>query len=264
VSEAIFERRGEHFYATDLARGPWDPNAQHGGAPAALLGGELERLEPNPDLRIVRITYELLRPVPLGELQVDAQIVRPGKRVQLLEATLRSPEGTELVRARAVRVARAPLGAGTAAEETPARPETVATATPLWDPRSLPGGAVELRYVEGEPGQLGPRTAWFRLRVPVIAGEDPTPLQRLLVAADFPNGISNVLDWRDWIFINPDLTVYIEREPRSEWVALRAHTRIIEGETGLAQATLFDGEGRIGRSLQSLYVARAATSGEKP
>ncbi|HEX3617112.1 MAG TPA: thioesterase family protein [Solirubrobacteraceae bacterium] len=257
MTEAIFERRGDGFHATDLARGPWDPDAQHGGAPAALLGGELERLAPHPNLRIVRITYELLRPVPLGELYVQTAITRPGKRVQLLEATLHTADGTELVRARAVRVARAPLGAGTPAEATPAGPQTVATAAPLWNPRSLPGGAVELRYVEGDPTGLGPRTAWFRLKVAVIAGERPTPLQRLLVAADFPNGISNELDWNEWIFINPDLTVYVEREPRSEWVALRARTRVTEGESALAEATLFDTEGRIGRSLQSLYVARA-------
>jgi hypothetical protein len=257
VTEAIFERRGDHIWATDLARGPWDPNAQHGGAPAALIGGELEKLDPSPDLKLVRITYELLRPVPLGELHVQTEITRPGKRVQLLEATLSDPSGTALVKARAVRVARAPLGAGTPVEATPAGPETVATTVTPWNPRSLPGGAVELRYVEGAPERLGPRTAWFRLKVPVIAGEEPTPLQRLLVAADFPNGISNELDWHEWLFINPDLTVYIEREPRSEWVALQAHTRIIEGEAALAQATLFDTEGRVGRSLQSLYVAPA-------
>jgi hypothetical protein len=112
VNEAIFERRADHFWATDLARGPWDPNAQHGGAPAALIGGELEKLDPNPDLRLVRITYELLKPVPLGALHLSTETVRPGKRVQLLEAMLSTPDGTELVRARAVRVARAPLGAG--------------------------------------------------------------------------------------------------------------------------------------------------------
>ncbi|MDE3131813.1 MAG: thioesterase family protein, partial [Acidobacteriota bacterium] len=86
MTEAIFERHGDHFFATGLARGPWDPRAQHGGAPAALLGGELEKLEPNPDLALVRITYELLRPVPLGELRVHTEVARPGKRVQLLEA----------------------------------------------------------------------------------------------------------------------------------------------------------------------------------
>lgn len=261
VTDAIFERRGDHFAATDLARGPWDPNAQHGGAPAALLGGELEQLEPQPHLRIVRITYELLRPVPLGELYVQSEITRPGKRVQLLEASLNSPDGTALVKARALRVARAPLGAGTPAQETPAGPETLATATATpWEPDSLPGGAVELRYAEGRPDQLGPRTVWFRLKVPVVAGERPTPLQRLLVAADFPNGIANELDWQEWVFINPDLTVYVERDPIGEWVALQARTRITANETALAQAALFDTHGRVGQALQSLYVARATSA----
>lgn len=257
MADAIFERHGDHFIATGLARGPWDPNAQHGGAPAALLGGELERHEPNPDLRIVRITYELLRPVPLGELYVQTELARPGRRVQLLEATLSAPDGTPLVKARALRVARAPVSAGTATEPAPQPPETAPPAPAPWGDEALPGGAVELRFTSGGLNEVGPATAWFRLRVPVIAGEEPTPLQRLLVAADFPNGISSELDWNDWLFINPDLTVYIERDPVGEWVALQAQTRIIEGETALAQATIFDTTGRIGRSLQSLYVAPA-------
>lgn len=258
MTHAIFERRGDAFFATELARGPWDPNAQHGGAPAALLAGELEKLDPQPRMRLVRITYELLRPVPLGEVRVSTAIVRPGKRVQLLEATLCDPGGTELVRARGVRIARAPVSAGAATDQLPPLPGAAAPApAPPWGVESLPGGAVEVRYATGSVTDIGPCTAWFRLRVPVIAGEQPTPLQRLMVAADFPNGISSELSWQEWLFINPDLTVYIEREPRSEWIALDAHTRIIEGESALAQAVLFDTRGRVGRSLQSLYVARA-------
>jgi Thioesterase-like superfamily len=260
VPDAIFERRGSAFWATALARGPWDPNAQHGGAPAALLAGELEKLDPQPHMRIVRVTFELLRPVPLGELHVSTAIVRPGKRVQLLEAALNANDGTELVRARAVRVARAPLGAGTPVEETPADPESIAPAPGPWGAEAFPGGAVEIRFASGALNEPGPAAAWFRLTVPVIAGEQPTPLQRMMAAADFPNGISSELSWKDWLFINPDLTVYIEREPRSEWVGLQAQTRIIEGESALAQAVIFDTEGRIGRSLQSLYIARAANA----
>ncbi len=258
MQAAIFERHDGHYVATELARGPWNPDAQHGGAPAALLAGELERLAPDPALRIARITYELLRPVPLGELHVRTEMSRPGRRVQLLEATLQAPDGTVLVRARAVRVARAPVTAGSAPEPAPTPPHGLPAATaPRWGRATLPGGAVEIRYADGDPSQTGPHTAWFRLKVPVVAGEVPTPLQRLMVAADFPNGISNVLPWGEWIYINPDLTVYIEREPRSEWVALQAHTRMTEGDGALAQAALFDTEGRIGRSLQSLYVAPA-------
>ncbi len=184
-------------------------------------------------MRIVRITFELLRPVPLGELHVNTAIVRPGKRVQLLEATLTAPDGTELVSARAVRVARAPLGAGTLVEETAGRlrraslPRRVPGA-----PRHSPAERSRSASPSGRLNEPGPATAWFRLTVPVIAGEQPTPLQRMMAAADFPNGISSELSWDDWLFINPDLTVYIEREPRSEWVGLQAHTRIIEGETG--------------------------------
>ena len=175
--------------------------------------------------------------------------------MQLLEATLSDPGGTALVKARAVRVARAPLGAGTLSRRL--RPVRTAPTWPRPGPRSLPGGAVELRYVEGAPAQLGPRTAWFRLKVPVIAGEQPTPLQRLLVAADFPNGISNELDWNEWIFINPDLTVYVEREPRSEWSRCGRTRASSRAKRHSRRATLFDTEGRIGRSLQSLYIAPA-------
>ena len=87
-------------------------------------------------------------------------------------------------------------------------------------------------------------------------GEQPSPLQRLVSAADFPNGISSELDWDQYVFINPDLTVYVEREPRGEWIGLDGHTRIGEHGVGVAEAVLYDAEGRVGRSLQSLYVAK--------
>ncbi len=255
MTSAIFERREDAYWATNFAAGPWDTNSQHGGAPAALLAGELERLDPQPHLRIARITFELLRPVPLGLVRVSHEVVRPGRRVQLLEATLCDSGGTECVRARAVRVTRAPVSAGTAPEPPPAPPDAFPPSAPTWGPDILPGGAVEVRFAQGDMSAQGPATAWFRLRMPVVAGEQPTPLQRMMVAADFPNGISSELSWDDWVFINPDLTVYIEREPQSEWIALQAHTRILEHETALAQAVLFDTQGRLGRSLQSLYVA---------
>ena len=109
---------------------------------------------------------------------------------------------------------------------------------------------------EGRFTQQGPAFAWFRLRVPIVAGEEPSALQRLVAAADFPNGISSELSWDDYLFINPDLTVYVEREPRGEWIGVDAETRIVENGVGLAHAVLYDAEGRVGRSLQSLYVAQ--------
>src|SRR5580704_17376150 len=121
--EAVFVRNGERFTATDLGRGPWNPNALHGGAPAALLMHAFETCEPNPDLRIARVTYELVRPVPVGALSVAVRVTRPGRRVMLLEATIEDEGGTEVVRARALRIRPSEVGAAAAQPPPFPRPE---------------------------------------------------------------------------------------------------------------------------------------------
>jgi hypothetical protein len=258
--DAVYEDRGETVHAGELARGPWSPDAQHGGPPAALLMRAFERLDDGgADLQLARVTYELMRPVPLGELRLRAEVVRPGRRVQLLEGSIFTPDGTEVVRARALRVARAPVSAGEPGAAVPAGPHGIPRASVTrFGVDSYPGGALEIRMSRGDFTEVGPAAAWFRLRVPLVAGEQPTPLQRLAAAADFPNGIASELPWSDWIFINPDLTLYIERAPVGEWICLDAQMRVVEGGIGLSQAVLFDTRGRVGRSLQSLYVARTA------
>ncbi len=255
--EAVFMTDGAagDFTATALARGPWDLNAQHGGAPAALLMRALEELPAGEGLSIARVTYELLRPVPLGPVHVRAEVVRPGRRVQLLEATLASADGIELVRARALQVisAQAPSSA-----ELPPPPgpeagranDLQAPHRPMFAPDTM-----EIRFVAGEFVARGPATAWFRMRVPLVAGEEPSPLQRLAAAGDFGNGISSPLNWDRYLFINPDLTLYLERSPRGEWIALESRTRIAAGGIGLSESVLYDLEGRVGRAQQALLVA---------
>ena len=108
----------------------------------------------------------------------------------------------------------------------------------------------------GHLDRPGPATAWFRLRVPVVAGEVPTPAQRAMAVADFGNGISSELEFGSHLFINPDLTVYLHRDPVGEWVCLDARTRFGPPGTGMAESALWDGRGRIGRAIQSLYVER--------
>lgn len=255
AAEAVFVGSGEQFVATELARGPWDPRAQHGGAPAALLMRAFEQQDGDPGLMLARVTYELLRPVPLGELAVTCSELRPGRRVQLLEGSIVAPDGTEVVGARALKVAGAGTDAGSA-DPVPPGPEGIESDTmDRWERTTFPGDAMELRFVSGKFGEPGPATVWFRLRVPLVAGEEPSGLQRLAAAADFPNGIASELSWTDYLFINPDLTVYIERIPVGEWICLKARMRVLKGGVGFSEAVLYDREGRIGRSLQSLYVA---------
>lgn len=253
--QAVFVPHDGGFVATELARGPWDPDAEHGGAPAALLMRTFERLPAAEGLRIARVTYELMRPVPLGALEVNASVARAGRRVQLLEGSIVTPDGTEVVRARALQVAAAGIDAGSA-EPVPPGPEHGAPND--FDNRGVtmfPSDAMELRFVQNRFYGLGPATAWFRLRVPLIPGEQPSGLQRLAAAADFPNGIASEISWGQYVFINPDLTLYVEREPVGEWICLDARMRVQSGGVGFSEAVLYDQQGRVGRSLQSLYVA---------
>ena len=210
-------------------------------------------------MQIGRVTIEILGPVPLEPLRVSAKVVRPGRSVELLEASLSGPDG-DLMRARAWR-----LEAGAAAE---------ADGTPPAGPASgehrafFPTGqevgyhtAMEYRFVHGAFLEPGPATVWMRARVPLVAGEEPTPLQRVMVAADSGNGVSAALDWREHLFINTDLSVHLLRLPESEWVCLDAQTVI--GPLGMADTALFDERGRIGRAVQTLLVRPRSSTESK-
>ena len=254
---SVFERSDGRFVATKLARGPWDPNALHGGAPAALLMREFERVPAPEGLSLARVTYELLRPIPVGPVEIRAEVARPGRRVQLLEGSI-SAGGTEVVRARALRVQAADAGDGAHADRPPppgpagGRPaelELIVPHRPMFAP-----DAIEIRFVAGRWGG-GPSTAWFRLRAPIVEGETPSELQRLAAAGDFGNGISATLSWDDYMYVNPDLTLYIEREPTGEWICLESETRIARDGIGMSESILYDERGRVGRATQALLVA---------
>lgn len=116
--------------------------------------------------------------------------------------------------------------------------------------------AMEIRFVAGTFSAAGPSTGWFRLRVPLVEGEPTSSLQALAAAADFGNGISAIVPWDDHLFINPDLTIYVEREPVGQWICLQAQTRITPGGVGIAESQLFDERGQLGRATQALLVAR--------
>jgi Thioesterase-like superfamily len=261
VSDALYDPLGDGRYQpSDLTRGPWDRDAQHGGAPAALLAGLVEATGPGEEMRVARLTYELVRPVPLTELRAETEVVRPGRRVQLVEARLHAGDAL-VVRALAVRVRRAPgaapaVDAGEADAPPPGpengRPSPLRHADPSL--RTFAADGMEIRFLEGAYERPGPATAWFALRAPVLPGQTPSGAQRAAAAADFGNGVSSALDWHRYLFINPDLTVYLEREPAGEWIALDARTRIDPDGSGVAESALYDERGRVGRGLQGLLV----------
>jgi hypothetical protein len=259
MDESFYARSGEgSFVASELTRGPWDPGAQHAGPLAALLGREIERLEGSDGFQVGRVVFEILRPVPIGPVQLESRLLRPGKKVQLVEASL-SGGGEELMRATAWLLRMHPLELPEEAvpDEDPQQGPELG-----WTPEFFPTGqdvgyhtAMEWKAVAGAFLEPGPATVWMRMRHPLVAGEEPTPLQRALIAADVGNGISAVLDYRRYLFVNVDLTVHFERMPEGEWVCVDAITRPHANGIGTAESELSDTTGRIGRAAQSLFIA---------
>jgi hypothetical protein len=255
LPDAVFHRDGDRFVPTELARGPWDPNAQHGGPSAALLARLLEQHDAGPAAHVARMTIELLRPVPMQPIELRARTLRPGKKVQLVEGSVLA-DGTEVVRATALRIRLADIEFADPPDDrlTPG-PGPQRGRFENLGPLNF-GFAMEMSMARGEIGVPGPAAVWFRLAVPVVAGEATTPLMRAAAAADFGNGISGAATWEEHIFINPDLTIYLHRLPAGEWIGLDARTWPTHEGVGIADTALYDEDGRIGRSVQALLLDR--------
>jgi hypothetical protein len=255
--DAFYYPDGERFVSGELTRGPWDPGAQHGGPPAALMARAAEHALSRPDLQLARFTVELLRPVPIAPLVVETTIVRTGRAVGWIDVGL-SAAGVEVARGRALSIRTSDL---------PLPPPQLPLAPPgphqggerAFFPTGQDAGyhtAMEYRFLDGGFVEAGPARVWMRMRVPLVAGEAPTPWQRVLCAADSGNGVSGVLDYHRFTFVNPDLTVHLHRQPLGEWVLLDARTVIEPSGVGLATSTISDEHGPLGHGLQSLYVAQ--------
>lgn len=256
MASSFYIAEGDAFRSTDLTRGPWSPDLQHAGPPAALMAREVERALP-AGFAVARMTVELHKPVPVTTLSVRTQVLRAGKKVQWFTAELSSVEGGVLARATALAIRNADI-------PLPAHGD------PVDDPLPSPDDskpfefdffasevgyhtAMELRLARGKFG-TGKVAAWMRMRSPLVAGEAPSPLQRVMTAADSGNGVSMSLDPRKHTFVNPDLTVYLHRPPGGEWVCLDARTIPQQRGIGLADTRLLDEQGPIGRSVQSLVI----------
>ncbi len=254
---SFYVREGDLYRATELTRGPWSPHHQHGGPPAALLAGLLEKHAAGEDARIARFTMVFHKPIGIDRFRVALETVREGKKVRLARAyLLAAKDGKEVATAEALFVRRDTSIVAASPIEPPRAPDAC---PPYQFPFfAEPVGyhtAMEGRLIEGVFGQ-GKMAIWMRMRASVLPGETPSPAQRVVVAADSGNGISVALDLAQYTFVNPDLTVVLGRELEGEWVALDARTTIGPDGIGIADTLLADERGSIGRGVQSLIVER--------
>ncbi|MEU4744409.1 thioesterase family protein [Actinosynnema sp. NPDC023658] len=253
--DAFYERLDEdRFASTGHTTGPWGQESQHLGPPSALLVRALERCAPRPGTVLSRVAFEVLGPVPVAELTVTASVLRPGRSVELLTAEL-AHGGRPVLRAGAWRTVAGDTAA--VASDAGGPPAPPSECEPMTIPDHWQGGylaAMEWRSVDGGIFAPGDAVVWARAQVRVVAGEEPSAVQRLFTVADSASGVSSRVDIRTWYAINTDLTVHLHREPVGEWFALDAATVIGASGVGVASSVLHDERGPVGRSAQSLFV----------
>ena len=274
VESAFYETVGQDQYvATAATVGPWSTDAQHGGPPSALAARALERHEPDSRQRLARVAIDILRPIPVAKLSLRTQMIRPGRRVALVEAVMEAG-GQEVLHARGWRIERS-------AGEVPEVPDLTGSFLPgpvppgssgpppaIFD-RDLRGylAEIEWRFMARQPGEspasgesgivgAAGQAAWTRPRIPLLSGEDSSPMPRALLVADSGSGLGAALPPLEYLFINVDLTVVLPRDPVGDWLLLESSTTVGSDGTGLATTRLSDPAGACGRGWQTLLVAR--------
>ncbi len=256
---SFLELEGDWYRPTSHARGPWDPEACHGGPPAGAIAREMELAVPGAPLR--RLTVDLLRPVPFAGFRIRTEVVHGGRTVSSTAAELVDAKDRVCARARGLHIA-----AGEAADlptiepRLPGGSPADAAAGPFPIEHALhdlpafndPSG-VRMRYPAGHDNTPGPTTTWMRT-VPLLPDEDPSPFQRICALADSGNAISrNAQPW-EVNFVNPDLTLVLHRAPVGDWLGSQAESHWQPDGVGLADALLFDEQGLVGRALQTLVL----------
>lgn len=259
---SLFESRGGALLPTELTRGGWSDEAQHGSPPAGILGRAVEAVPTSVPMQVVRFTVDLFRAVPLSPLSVSTELVRDGKRIQVVDASLHAG-GVEVGRARALKIRLTELPdtdlGTTSLDDEPPHPGPEELQPLDWkgvfgdhdDRLRFHTDAVEIRTVDGSFVKPVPGNSWFRLSCRLLEGEELTPFQRLAVMADLANGNSQALDPLKWLFVNPDITLYVYRLPRGEWIGMRSVVHQAAHGIGITETSVYDRHGRVGHISQA-------------
>jgi hypothetical protein len=254
--EAIYKLNGRTAETSKWAGGPWNEAQQHGSAPAALAAWTAEQMPTVQPMRVARLTLDLLRPVPVAPLEITTEILREGRKIQLCAVHL-SAGGVEVVRATALKVRALDIDLPETAAIPPVTlppPRESGFDNPLTNSSSPFVSGISMQEVKGAFRVPGPAAVWCRADRRIIDGVATTPLMRAAIAADFCNGVSSVLDFANWTFINGDLTVSLSRMPVGEWILLDAESWIGPQGAGVAFGKLADTKGYFGRAVQSLVI----------
>ena len=258
MSDALFVRSGEAFEPAELAQGPWAAGFLHGGPVLGLLAHGAEAHRPGGDFVAARLTVDLHHAVPMAPLELAASVVRRSRRMGLVDVAMRA-DGREVARASALflRTSDAPEQAPVAGAGPPPRgPHGLATTSvvPKGTSPGVPPGfhrEVEVRW----SGATGTSAAWLRMPMTLVEGAACTPFERVAALADLGNAVASMARLGDGAphvpYINPDVSVALEREPGSEWIAFATTVLSETRGVGLVETAMWDEQGPIGRAFSA-------------
>jgi hypothetical protein len=250
--DAFYVRRDAACFMSTLhAQGAWQPGEQHLAPASGLILAEIERRLPSDKL-VSRASFDVLGVIQSGEFTIDVQRVRPGRSIELIEASMRHGERTS-IRARVWRLAASDTRGVEGQEFDPLPPPE--GMPPLAFSSVWGGGFIQsLEARQAADARPGRGQSWLRTRCPLVAGEPDPPVAGFLKLVDTANGLV-VREHPDRVFFaNVDLTVHFFRRPEAGWVGF--DTRVNFGPTGLGEtlSVLHDARGPAGTAAQSLTV----------
>ena len=253
--KAIFRIDGNRVETSPNAAGPWDATMQHGSAPAALVTWAAEAIPTSVPMQIVRVSIDLMRPVPVAPLTIETEVLREGRKIQLCAVRLLA-NNVVVVRATVLKVRADTLPLLPEIADAPIDVPPPDQGTPMAPPFSrtpfVTGLSVSM--VRGGFLEIGPAAIWYRIDRAVVEGAAISQVMRAVVAADFSNGTASTLDFRTWTYINADLSVSLARQPVGDWILLDGESCIGPDGAGLAMSRLADRHGYFGRAVQSLVI----------
>ncbi|NVN88170.1 MAG: thioesterase family protein [Rhodopseudomonas sp.] len=255
--DAIYRIDGRHIVTGPNAAGPWHPTMQHGSPPSALVTYLAEAIATPQPMQVARLTVDLLRPVPVAPLSFETEVLRQGRKIQLCAVRLLA-NGVIVVNATVLKIRIEPQQLPAEIEHPPidvpppeqCRPHDVShTANPFV-------GGMSLREAHGGFLSIGPGAIWYRVDRPMIEGQPTSQAMRAVIAADFSNATSAILDFRHWTFINADLNVHFARQPVGDWILLNSEMWLGPDGAGIASSKLGDVHGYFGRAIQNLVIEK--------
>ncbi|HVI34292.1 acyl-CoA thioesterase domain-containing protein [Phenylobacterium sp.] len=243
-NEPFFRIDGDHYVPTPASRGPWNPNSLHGRVIIGLLGHEIERLYGGPDYIPGRLTVDMYRLPDLSPVEVTTRVVRDGYRIKVIDAEFVSG-GVSAGRATCQLLRRTePTTGNVWKPDNWDAPKPADIPVPQ-DPRMGMGGMWAMRPITGAFGTVGPRKTWMSEVRELVEGRALTPFTRVAVAADFASPFANAGD-KGLEYINTDITVYLHREPTTEWVGFEVINHGSTDGVGIGECLLYDEAGPIG------------------